>query len=344
MTTGDALRRSLGAYLSEKWRAPVTIEALSRIPGGASRQTWKCAAIHEGRREGLIVRLDPASSLIDTDRRTEYRAIEAAFQSGLPVPEPLALEEDASFLGQSFSLTREVPGCDSAADKIPEAHRAAIGRRKWATLGAIARLDPIALGLTDTMPATSRETCAMEQLEYWAGVIAADEIHPNPIAHATIRWLRRNPPPPAQKLCLVHGDFRTGSFLFTQDGAIKAILDWEMAHIGDPLEDLAWSLDPLWSWANPALAGLLLPHEEAIRCWEDASGLTVDPAAFRWWRIFASLKGIAIWISSSEDFHTGAAKEPILAVAGWLMTDRQQQILIDRLAPHLRTRFPEARS
>ncbi|MBI1239005.1 MAG: phosphotransferase [Alphaproteobacteria bacterium] len=344
MTTQDALQSGLGRYLSEKWRTPVAIEAMARIPGGASRQTWKVTARRGDAREGLIIRLDPASSLIDTDRRTEYRAIEAAFKSGLPVPEPLVLEEDLSWLGQSFSLTREVPGCDASADKFPDAHRAAIGRRKWQILGEIARLDPIALDLTSTMPATTRETCAMEQLDYWAGVIEADEIHPNPVAHATIRWLRRNAPPPAQKLSLVHGDFRSGNFLFTQEGAIKAILDWEMAHIGDPLEDLAWSLDPLWSWANPALAGMLLPHDEAIRCWEDASGLRVDPQAFRWWQIFASLKGIAIWISSSEDFHAGAAKEPILAVAGWLMTDRQQQILIDRLAPHLHTRFPEARS
>ncbi len=67
--------------------------------------------------------------------------------------------------------------------------------------------------------------------------------------------------------------------------------------------------------------------------WEEASGLTVDRAAFRWWQVFASYKGLAIWISSTEDFVNGASKEPILAVAGWLMTDRQNRILVDRLSP-----------
>ena len=68
-------------------------------------------------------------------------------------------------------------------------HREALGRRKWRLLGQIAALDPLALGLGDVMPATTVEICAMEQLDYWAKVIADDEIHPNPVAEAVIRWL-----------------------------------------------------------------------------------------------------------------------------------------------------------
>ena len=111
-------------------------------------------------------------------------------------------------------------------------------------LGQIAALDPAARGVTDVMPATTPETCASEQLEYWAKVIVDDELHPNPVAHAAIRWLRRNSPPPAQKLSLVHGDYRMGNFLYSPGGDLIAVLDWEMAHVGDPLEDLAWSMDP----------------------------------------------------------------------------------------------------
>ncbi len=289
----------------------------------------------------MIVRIDPPTSLIETDRRTEYRAIEAAWRSGLPAPEPLFLEEAPEWIGRPFSLTAEVPGCQSSADAIPPDHRAAMGRQKWTLLGALAALDPAALGLEGVMAPTTRQTCAVGQLDYWAEVIAKDELHPNPVAHAAVRWLRCNPPPPAQKLSLVHGDFRTGNFLFSPEGEIKAILDWEMAHIGDPLEDLAWSMDPLWSFNQPQLAGRLLPHKQAASAWEAASGLSVDPSAFRWWRVFASVKAIGIWLSSSEDFHSGASKAPILAIAGWLMTDRQQRILVDYLSPHSSHRFVE---
>ena len=122
---------------------------------------------------------------------------------------------------------------------------------------------------------------------------------------------------------------------------VIGVLDWEMAHIGDPLEDLAWSLDPLWS-PTAHLAGRLLPRESAIGIWEKASGLQVDRDAFRWWQIFASVKALAIWISSAEDFVNGTTKEPILAVAGWPLIDRQNRILLDRLAPQSDHQYAEA--
>ena len=170
-------------------------------------------------------------------------------------------------------------------------------------------------------------------MDYWAGVIDADQVHPQPIASAAIRWLRQNMPPPAQKLSIVHGDYRTGNFLFDPTDGIKGILDWEMCHLGDPLEDLAWSLDPLWSWGEPHLAGRLLPPGEAIGIWAAESGLTVDRQAFNWWRVFVAIKALAIWISSSEDFEQGTSHDAILAYAGWVMTDRQNRILLDYLSP-----------
>lgn len=335
------LRSGLGRFLDAHWKGGAEARDLVHIPGGASRETWRFTAAAAGESRGMIVRIDPETSLIDTDRRTEYRAVEAAFRAGLPAPEPLFLVEDLAWLGRPFSLTAEVGGCSSSAEAMPAEHLAAIGRQKWSIMGRLAALEPLALGLGDVMAATTADTCAVEQLDYWEKVIRDDSLHPNPIAHAALRWLRRNLPPPAQKISLVHGDFRTGNFLYSPQGEIRAVLDWEMAHLGDPLEDLAWSLDPLWCWSTPDRAGRLLPHAEAVRLWEEASGLTVDPEVFHWWQIFASIKGIGIWLSSSEDFHSGASKAPILAVAGWLMTDRQQRILADYLSPHSPHRFVE---
>ena len=95
----------------------------------------------------------------------------------------------------------------------------------------------------------------------------------------------------------------------------------------------------IWNWDDPGNAGLLLPHREAIEIWEENSGLKVDMETFWWWRVFASIKGIAIWISSSEDFQNGAGKDSILAMAGWAMTDRQNRILLDYLSPHSENKF-----
>jgi len=331
----EEIAEKLASYLRRIWAEDVTCEHIEQIPGGASRETYRIRLRVAGETRGVILRRDPPSSLIDTERALEYRTYEAAWRARIPVPEPLLLEEDEAILERPFSLMAEVTGCESAIANLalPEYQpvQKQIAERKWTLLGELAARDIHELGVTDFMEIP--EHPAARELEYWADVIRADALTREPVAEATIRWLTRNLPKPSGRLCLVHGDYRSGNFLYNHNGEIPAILDWEMAHIGDPLEDLAWSLDPLWGWPDRELAGGLLPRPEAIALWEAASGLSVDHQAFRWWQVFASLKGLAIWISSSEDFANGTTKDPILAIAGWMMADRQNRILVDRLKP-----------
>lgn len=331
----ETLASRLAAYLANAWQADVQHQHIEQIPGGASRETYRIRLSVDGETRRLILRRDPPSSLIDTERSLEYRTYEAAWRAGLPVPEPLLLEEDEAVLERPFSLMAEVTGCESAIANLalPEyqAVSSQIAARKWTLLGELAAKRIEDLGVTEFMDVPAHP--ARRELEYWADVIRKDSLTRQPVAEAAIRWLTRNLPAPSGQLCLVHGDYRSGNFLYNQAGEIPALLDWEMAHIGDPLEDLAWSLDPLWGWPDRTLAGGLLPRAEAMALWEQASGFSIDRQAFRWWQVFASLKGLAIWISSSEDFANGSTKEPILAIAGWMMTDRQNRILVDRLRP-----------
>ncbi|MEQ8485943.1 MAG: phosphotransferase family protein [Pseudomonadales bacterium] len=333
----------LVAYLSGRWRQPLTLKHIEQIPGGASRETYRVRLDTPTGERGVIVRRDPPSSLIDTERALEYRTYAAVHGSGIPVPEPLLLEEDPAPLERPFSVMAEIEGCETAvavlAEPGREAQRQPLGEEAWTLLGRLAALDIDALGVTGFM--AMPEHTAARELDYWAGVIEADALHPQPVAAAAVRWLRRHLPPPSPRHVLVHGDYRAGNLLFDGDGRIRGVLDWEMAHIGDPLEDLAWSLDPLWGWPARERAGGLLPRAEAIRLWEAASGQRVDRELFRWWQVFASLKALAIWISSTEDFVRGQSKEPILALAGWVMTDRQNRILVDRLRPGSPHRYTE---
>ncbi|XOV87730.1 MAG: phosphotransferase family protein [Pseudomonadota bacterium] len=324
---------TLARFLSERWGEPVSVDGVEKIFGGASRETFRLNARRRGGSQGLILRRDPPSSLIDTERKLEYGAYCAIYPTGIPVPEPLFLEDDPSWLGQPFSIMAEIAGAKTDVSTLDKAEREQLGREKWTLLGRLATLDPVALGFPALTKLPLADECALRELDYWAGVIESDQMEPQPIASAAIRWLRRNLPPPARAVCVVHGDYRTGNFLYVPGVGIKGILDWEMCHLGDPLEDLAWSLDPLWCWGEPTLAGRLLPVNEAIAAWSAASGFEVDEQAFRWWRIFASLKALAIWISSCEDFHRGASKDAILAYAGWVMSARQNRILLDYLNP-----------
>ncbi|MCZ6618760.1 MAG: phosphotransferase family protein [Gammaproteobacteria bacterium] len=331
----DAIGTRLAAYLTDRWGETQTITDIEQIPGGASRETYRVKLRGADSEQGLILRRDPVSSLIDTERALEYQTYVAVFPTEIPVPEPLVLEEDPKYLDRPFSVMREITGCESDLANLalpPYVDvRERIAEIKWSLLGKLATLDIDGLGITGFMETPAHP--AARELDYWAGVINEDSLHPEPVAQAAIRWLEKNLPEPSGNLVLVHGDYRTGNFLYTETGDIEGILDWEMAHIGDPLEDLAWSLDPLWSWPEQTLAGGLIPRADAIGIWAQTSGYRVDRRAFRWWQIFASLKGLAIWISSTENFTNGVTKEPILAVAGWLMTDRQNRILVDRLNP-----------
>jgi aminoglycoside phosphotransferase (APT) family kinase protein len=335
----DELSLRLQNYLATKLAAPdLEVSALARIPGGASRETYRFRARYaEGDKtidRALILRRDPPTSLIETERTTEFRAYGAFHKLGLPVPEPIVLELDGAALERPFFVMEEITDCSVGSILQPDpygAHREKIGEQFWSVLGRIAKPDPAALGLGDLEGMTDPVSCWQHEVARWENVIEEDEREPQPIARAAIRWLKRNPPPPAQKISVVHGDYRTGNFLYDANGDIRAILDWEMAHLGDPLEDLGWAIDPLWSHGDPSHPAGTVSRERAIAMWEKASGLKADKNALFWWEIFASLKGLAIWISAAREYSDGRNTDPVNAFSGWFCLAFHNKVLAERL-------------
>ncbi len=339
----DDISGRLAAYLSEKLGArDLTVSGLSRIPGGASRETYRFRARYwsmgKALDRALILRRDPPASLIETERSTEYRAYEAFHKLGLPVPEPIALELDGKALDRPFFIMEEITDCQAGGILGPDpygSHREKIGQQFFANLGRIAGADPKAIGLADFDGPRDAGDCWRHEVARWEKVIDEDEREPQPVVRAAIRWLKRNPPPPAQKICVVHGDYRNGNFLYDASGEIRAILDWEMAHLGDPLEDLGWAIDPLWSSGDFSRPGGMIARAEAIRIWEEASGLKADPKALHWWEIFASVKGAAIWISAACEYAEGRNTDPVNAFSGWFCLAFHNKILAERVGKEM---------
>jgi aminoglycoside phosphotransferase (APT) family kinase protein len=336
-----SLEDRLAAYVAHRLEEAedVRVSGLDRIFGGASRETYRFVLSYrvggEERSRRLILRRDPPGSLIETERAVEFGAYRAFYQTAVPVPEPLWLEEDPQWLDYPFFIMQELSGFESSPQAIvapPYAeHAQKLARQKWTILGEISKADPTALGLDRVMQPVAPEECGPRELDFWEKNLDADELCPQPITRAAIRWLRRNPPQPAQKICVVHGDFRTGNFLYDTEGNIRALLDWEMAHLGDPLEDLAWSLNPIWRWAHDERAGGLVPRGAAIRIWEESSGLRADREALRWWDVFSTVKGQAIWVSGAKEFATGKNQDVILALSSWLMGNSQDRAALAAL-------------
>ncbi len=329
-----SLADQLAIYLTRTSGVETRAEGLARIPGGASRETYRYDAVTPAGRRGYILRRDPPGSLIDTDRRVEFLAIRSFAGKGVGAPVAVALEEAGAELERPFFIMERIDGAQAASPFAADpygAHAAAIGGAFFATLGRIAAEPLDGLPILEALDQPAPDQCWRRELDYWSGVIEADEDHPQPIVRAAIRRLRRAPPPPAQRLSVVHGDYRTGNVLHDGAGRLAGVLDWEMAHIGDPLEDLAWALDPLWTPIGDARISGMVPLDEALAIWRGASGLSIDPAALAWWRLFASVKGQAIWTSSAKAWLDGGMTEPVLAFSGWYTARRQDEILSQAL-------------
>jgi len=328
------LAQRLAAYLTRTRGETTTVENLARISGGASRETYRFDAVTRGRRRGCILRRDPPGSLIETDRRLEFLAIQSFAGKGVAAPEAILLEEEGAELERPFFIMGRVDGAAAASPFNADpygGHARAIGEQFFSILGAIAAEPLAGLPILGAAPRPAPQDCWRRELDHWSGVIETDEQHPQPIVRAAIRRLRGAPPPPPAKIAVVHGDYRSGNFLHDGAGRILAVLDWEMAHLGDPLEDLAWAMDPLWSRAGDPRVSGMIPREEGLAIWRRASGLDIDPQAFAWWSLFASVKAQAIWISSAKAWREGGCTEPILAFSGWYTARRQDEILAERL-------------
>jgi len=335
---GHPLEPRVAAYIAGRMPAAedVAVSDLERISGGASRETYRFVLRYaqggEAREQRLILRRDPPASLIDTERRIEFEAYRAFAGSAVPVPQMLWLEEDSSALDHPFFIAEELSGFQAAPALLfggaYEAVLPSLARRKWTILGEIARADPRALGLDAWMQTPALDACWRRELDHWEAILDHDEAEPYPITRAAIRWLRANPPPPAQKLSVVHGDYRTGNFLYDEAGEIRGVLDWEMAHLGDPLEDLAWGFNPIWRF-NRGLAGGLATPAEAVAIWERASGLKADPAALHWWTLFNCVKGQGIWVGSARAFLDGGNHDPIIVFSAWWLLNTQERAMLE---------------
>ena len=303
----------------------IAVENVFRMPGGASRETWSFdARWREGGSQvtqGFVLRRDPDASLLDSDRDTEFEVMDAVGSQGVPVPRMFWLEPDTSWLERPFFVMERVDGCEVSAQKLLfEPRFVAVHPRIAANfvdvLARIHALDWGGLSLDLLTVPKDAGACAMMEIEKWEAVVDRDSLEPQPVLRAAFRWLRRNLPPPAQRIVLLHADYRTGNFLFNESGDIKAFLDWEMAHLGDPLEDVGWACIRPWRWAGDERIGGLLPREEFYRKYEEATGFKVAAEAVRFWELLGNVKLAAIFLTGARSFCDGRTRSIMMALVG----------------------------
>ncbi len=306
----EGLTAGLAGVLAEKGLDSGEIE-IGPIPGGASRETW----LVRGERGQWVLRRDPKGSVSLVPIGEEFGLIERAAEAGVPVPAPLALEPDGGRFGTPGMLMSFVAGTSVAPRILRKPEFEEARRRLPAQLSdALARIHAIdPSGLDGLLPASAADP-AIAQIEEWERQL--DEIgEPLPAVELGLRWLRANAPEPVEPR-LVHGDFRLGNFIVDEQG-LAAVIDWELAHLGDPAEDIGWLCIRSWRFGNEELpvagvGGL----GEFIGAYEAAGGAAVDRGRVRYWEAFGNVKWAIICARQAHDHLTGVRRSHELASLG----------------------------
>jgi aminoglycoside phosphotransferase (APT) family kinase protein len=328
-TEAETVAAVLAVVAGRHFGGPAAIEHLVRESGGASRQTWSFDAVVDGKCHGLILRRDPPTtgkasdrSATALDRRTEFRVLAAAFKAGVRAPEVLFELTGQDGLGEAFVMRRI--GGTAIARKLLRDPPYEQARGKIAgQLGEIlARIHAVPLG--SLPPLVHREAA-----DHVAGLRRALDTlsQPQPVFELALSWLDRRRPAPIARPLLVHGDYRTGNYLADKTG-VTAILDWEGAHLGDPVEDLGWLCVKSWRFgAVEKPAGGFGSRDELWAAYERTGGAKVDPARAQWWEVLGTVRWGIICHQQAWRHLGGAVKSMELASIGRRAVETEVDLL-----------------
>jgi aminoglycoside phosphotransferase (APT) family kinase protein len=330
----DAVREDVERFVSRQLARPVRAERFELLAGGASREVWAVDLALEGpqrERLELVLRRDSGGALtfVTLDRATEFAVLSAACDAGVPAPrpwfEPTTIAGKPAFLMQR--VAGEAVGRRIVNDPAFSRARELLPEQLARALAAIHRVD-YRLGGLDTRlqrPRSGQTAIAVELERLYRELDAVDEAHP--VLELALRSLVREEPPPQTRTTLVHGDFRIGNVLVADDG-LRAVLDWEFAHIGDPHEDLGWLCVRAWRFGNDALeAGGIVERETWLRAYEIASGEPIDRERVTYMELLGNVKWAVGALMQARRHLSGAEPSIELASLGRIAAEMEYEAL-----------------
>lgn len=311
------------AALAEALGADAGPLELSEIEGGASRQTFLVAAGGEPR---WVIRREPEAGMSFNPLEVELAALAAADAGGVPVAPTVGFEPPGGRFGAGAGYAMGFVGGTSVAPRVLRRDDLATarGRLPAQLAAALARIHTVERGSVEGLAGGERDP-ALEACELWEAEL--DTIgEPLPGVEAGMRWLRLNPPPPAEPR-LVHGDFRLGNVIVDEDG-LAAVIDWELCHAGDPVEDLAWLCIRSWRFGHEELPVAGLGElEPFLAAYAAAGGARPDPDRWRWWSAMGNVKWAVICARQAHDHLTGARPSAELASLGRRICEPEWDLL-----------------
>jgi aminoglycoside phosphotransferase (APT) family kinase protein len=299
---------------------PVEVKELRRLTGGASRETWSFLAVPEdGAPRRLVLRRDPPGDDRSSGMAREAAAIAAAARVGVAVPALVDTDSDPGPLGTPYLITEHVDGetipRKLLRDPTYEQARAGLAAELGRTLARIHAIP------TDTVPGLA----AAEPLESLRE--AYDAIgEPLPVIEIALAWLVENRPADVPRT-VVHGDFRTGNLIVDPTG-LRAVIDWELVHLGDPREDLGWLCVKCWRFGSPLRAGGFGTVDQLLDGYAEVAGERPDAEAVRWWQIYGTTWWAVGCRQMAERHLSGATPSVELAAVGRRVCEQEHDLLL----------------
>ena len=281
----DNLALALRKYISPE----AEMANLVRLTAGASQETWSFDAVVDGESRGLILRRPPRGVPESEERalrqQCEAKIIRLAFEHSVLVPEIIFEAQPEDGIGVGFVMARiegETLGTRINRDDIYAEMRKNLAYQCGAAAATVHAVPTDGIDYLETITPQ----------DHWDRTWETYNKHfeePSPVFEAAFRFLKDRIPD-QESVKLVHGDYRNGNLMYGTDG-LRSILDWEIVHLGDPMEDLAWICVNSWRFGgiDKPVGGFGM-REDLFAGYEAQSGVKVDPASVRYWEIFGSLR------------------------------------------------------
>ncbi|NND75687.1 MAG: phosphotransferase family protein [Ilumatobacter sp.] len=306
--SADDLAGALALELADAL-GPVDVEDLQRLTAGANRETWRFDAHCDGVVHPLIVQLDRAG-LADGGSAHDARILAVAAGHGACVPEVVVAGDGATAVGRSFLVTRRLDG-----ETIP---RRLLRDERWTAAratfvddcaAALAKIHAIPIDVPELagVPRVADPLAPLREM-----YDPLDD--PHPAFELGLRWLDLHRPAPLRP-AVVHGDFRLGNLLLDERG-LAAVLDWELAMIGDPTADLGWLCVRAWRFGAPGRVAGIGAAEDLLSAYNARAGTTIDVDALRWWELWGTVRWGIMCLFMGGGFRRGLTSSIELAMVG----------------------------
>lgn len=297
----------------------ITLDGLVRSAGGLSRENWSFdatwtddAGAHSHR---LMLMRDASGTLLHTERAREFAVLEALAGTAVPAPRVFWMDEAGRWLGTPSVVMERMPGhCDYMVlnGSRPLESRLMLAQAFTRLMADIHAVDWRAHGLEARLGRPGGQP-SVHELAHWEAEYHKARLEPHPELDYMLAWLKRHAPE-AEAVVLVHGDFKPGNALVEGDH-ITAKLDWETAHLGDPLEDLGWVTNPVRRREHQIPGHW--ERRQIVEAYRALTGHSVREADLLWWNLFSCWKLSVMQLTAVAEFVAGRYNR-VFQTPSWL--------------------------